>query len=257
MHSENSVRPRFGSATIISETAVHNSPVWKRAMDIAFIVMAAPVVLPLMAAVAAFIKLVSGGPVLFRQERVGYRGSTFMCFKFRSMKTNAEVKTHKEHTTDLIRRSDIPMVKMDAKGDTRLIPGGSWLRASGLDELPQLINVLRGDMSLVGPRPCVPYEYDQYLPWQKQRFDVVPGLTGLWQVSGKNLTTFNEMINLDIYYGKHSSFWFDMKIICKTVPALFVQVKLSRQMKKKSMATDRDESAQPHSNLRDMAGASK
>ena len=94
--------------------------------------------------------------------------------------------------------SNTPMTKMDSKGDPRIIPFGWLLRSSGLDELPQLINVLRGEMSLVGPRPCLPYEYDRYLPWQRERFAAVPGLTGLWQVSGKNRTTFVEMIQLDI-----------------------------------------------------------
>jgi lipopolysaccharide/colanic/teichoic acid biosynthesis glycosyltransferase len=232
MHSENSVSSRFSATTIISESAIHNSPAWKRILDVFLILLASPVVAPLMAIIAVYIRFVSRGPVFFKQERVGYRGGSFTLFKFRSMKANAEVKTHKDHTTHLIKRSDVPMIKMDSKGDARLIPGGSWLRASGLDELPQLLNVLRGEMSLVGPRPCVPYEYDQYLPWQKQRFDVAPGLTGLWQVSGKNLTTFNEMINLDLQYGEQRSLWLDLKIISKTIPALFEQVRLSRQMKK-------------------------
>lgn len=193
-------------------------------MDLFFIFMAFPVVLPLAAVIALGIKCVSRGPVLFKQERIGYRGSSFTCFKFRSMRLNAETRNHQSHATELIRKSDVPMVKMDAKGDSRVIPLGSLLRASGLDELPQLINVVRGEMSLVGPRPCVPYEYDQYLPWQKQRFDAFPGLTGLWQVSGKNETTFNEMINLDIFYSKHASPWLDLKIISKTIPALLRQI---------------------------------
>ena len=107
-----------------------------------------------------------------------------------------------------------------------------WLRASGLDELPQLINVLRGEMSLVGPRPCLPYEYDQYLPWQKDRFQTVPGLTGLWQVSGKNKTTFVEMVLLDIMYAKHKTLWWDLKIILMTVPALVIQMLETRQARK-------------------------
>jgi exopolysaccharide production protein ExoY len=119
----------------------------------------------------------------------------------------------------------VPMTKMDVKGDPRIIPFGSILRSSGLDELPQLINVLKGEMSLVGPRPCTEYEFEQFQPWHKQRFRALPGLTGLWQVSGKNKTTFNEMINLDIYYANHATFWFDLKIMCKTIPVLFGQVK--------------------------------
>jgi lipopolysaccharide/colanic/teichoic acid biosynthesis glycosyltransferase len=116
------------------------------------------------------------------------------------------------------------MVKLDAKGDHRLIPLGSFLRATGLDELPQLLNVLRGEMSIVGPRPCLPYEYENYQPRQKRRFEVVPGLTGLWQVSGKNKTTFAEMINLDIFYAENQSLRLDIAIMLRTPPALISQV---------------------------------
>jgi lipopolysaccharide/colanic/teichoic acid biosynthesis glycosyltransferase len=217
--------------TTISEAAVHNSPAWKRAMDVGFILVATPVVVPLMAVIAFYIKLVSKGAVLFKQERVGFKGQSFTCYKFRSMKPNADVRGHKDHATHLIRRSDLPMIKLDATGDSRLIPFGALLRASGLDELPQLWNVLRGEMSLVGPRPCVRYEYDQYLEWQKLRFDVAPGLTGLWQVSGKNMTTFNEMIKLDIEYGKRRSLWLDLTIISKTIPALFELAYRTRKLK--------------------------
>jgi hypothetical protein len=120
------------------------------------------------------------------------------------------------------------------RGDPRIIPFGVFLRASGLDELPQLINVLRGEMSLVGPRPCLPYEYDKYLPWQKERFGTVPGLTGLWQVSGKNKTTFVEMIQLDIKYAKNKTLWWDLKIILMTIPALVIQMLETRQARKAS-----------------------
>ena len=127
------------------------------------------------------------------------------------------------------------------------------LRASGLDELPQLINVLRGEMSLVGPRPCLPYEYDQYLPWQKERFETVPGLTGLWQVSGKNKTTFVEMIQLDIKYAKNKNLWWDLKIILMTVPALAIQMLETRQARRASSRPARrtagysNGAARPHS----------
>jgi exopolysaccharide production protein ExoY len=129
--------------------------------------------------------------------------------------------------------SDVPMMKMDSHGDPRIIPFGRLLRASGLDELPQLINVLFGDMSLVGPRPCVTYEYEKYLPWQRERFNTLPGLTGLWQVSGKNRTTFTEMIQLDIKYARNKTLWLDLMIIFKTVPALMIQMWETRVKKKK------------------------
>jgi len=121
--------------------------------------------------------------------------------------------------------SNVPMKKLDSVRDPRLIPCGLLLRSLGLDELPQLFNVLRGDMSLVGPRPCVPYEYENYAPHHRERFNAAPGLTGLWQVSGKNRTTFEEMINLDISYAKKQSLWLDLKIIFKTFPAIVSQTK--------------------------------
>jgi lipopolysaccharide/colanic/teichoic acid biosynthesis glycosyltransferase len=113
---------------------------------------------------------------------------------------------------------------MDARGDARLIPGGRLIRASGLDELPQIVNVLRGEMSLVGPRPCMSYEYEKYTARQRGRFDALPGLTGLWQVSGKNRTTFDEMIRLDIQYAQNKSLLLDLRIMLRTFPALLVQL---------------------------------
>ena len=182
---------------------------WKRALDALLILLALPFVVPLALLVALLIRSGSRGPVLFKQERVGFRGRRFMCFKFRTMFVDADTATHQGHLLELM-KSNTPMQKMDSEGDHRIIPIGMWLRASGLDELPQLINVLRGEMSLVGPRPCLPYEYDHYLPWQKERFQTAPGLTGLWQVSGKNKTTFVEMVVLDIMYAKHKTLWWDL-----------------------------------------------
>ena len=124
------------------------------------------------------------------------------------------------------------MTKLDANGDSRIIRYGKILRSSGLDELPQLINVLRGEMSLVGPRPCVPYEAEKYLDWQQERFNAAPGLTGLWQVSGKNRTTFTRMMELDIEYTHRKTLWLDLKIIFMTIPALLVQMWDMKQVKK-------------------------
>jgi lipopolysaccharide/colanic/teichoic acid biosynthesis glycosyltransferase len=198
-------------------------PPWKRNLDVLIIVASLPVLIPLALGIALLIKLVSRGPVLFQQERVGWRGNFFMCLKFRTMKCGAETVSHKGHLRDLM-KSDTPMQKMDAKGDKRIIPFGKIMRASGLDELPQLINVLKGEMSIVGPRPCLPYEAELYQQWQLERFNAAPGLTGLWQVSGKNRTTFTQMIQLDIQYTKTKSLGLDLKIILKTIPALLVQV---------------------------------
>ena len=208
-------------------------PPWKRTLDVLLIVAALPVLIPLALGIALVIRLVSRGPVIFQQERVGWRGENFMCLKFRTMKCGVEVNSHKGHLRDLL-KSDAPMQKMDAKGDKRIIPFGKILRASGLDELPQLINVLKGEMSLVGPRPCLPYEAELYQQWQLERFDAAPGLTGLWQVSGKNRTTFTQMIQMDIQYAKTKTLWLDLKIIFKTVPALFAQMWESKFRKKKA-----------------------
>jgi lipopolysaccharide/colanic/teichoic acid biosynthesis glycosyltransferase len=210
-----------------SPEAVQDSQ-WKRTLDAFLILLALPFLIPLALLVILLIRSGSRGPVLFRQGRVGYRGRRFTCFKFRTMFVDADTTTHQGHLYQLM-NSDTPMQKMDSKGDSRIIPFGLFLRASGLDELPQLINVLRGEMSLVGPRPCLPYEYDNYLPWQKERFGTVPGLTGLWQVSGKNKTTFVEMIQLDIKYAKNKTLWGDLKIILMTIPALIIQMLETRQ----------------------------
>jgi exopolysaccharide production protein ExoY len=198
------------------------APLWKRVLDVGLVLLLSPGLLILGGLVALIVKIGSSGPVLFRQPRVGYKGRIFTCYKFRSMRMNAETNSHRQHTTDLI-KSQKPMVKLDASEDPRLIPGGALLRACGLDELPQLFNILRGDMSLVGPRPCIPYEWDQYEAWHRRRFDAVPGLTGLWQVSGKNRTTFDEMVHLDILYSQRQSLWLDLQIMVRTFPALWGQ----------------------------------
>jgi exopolysaccharide production protein ExoY len=205
-------------------------PFWKRALDLTCLLIAVPTLLPFMLSIAALIKIVSPGPVFFRQERVGFMGRRFKILKFRTMKVNAETNTHQNHLKDLI-NSDTPMTKMDSKGDPRVIPFGGILRSSGLDELPQLINVFKGEMSLVGPRPCTAYEYEQFQPWHKQRFRALPGLTGLWQVSGKNKTTFNEMINFDIFYANNSSLRLDLTIMLRTFPVLFGQIKEMKKSK--------------------------
>jgi len=199
----------------------------KRALDAVLILLALPFLIPLALLVALLIRGGSRGSILFLQERVGYQGRRFTCFKFRTMYVNASTTTHQGHLHQLM-NSNAPMMKMDSSGDPRIIPFGLLLRASGLDELPQLLNVLRGEMSLVGPRPCLPYEYDNYLPWQKERFGTVPGLTGLWQVSGKNRTTFMEMIHLDIKYARSKTLGWDLKIIFMTIPALIIQMRETR-----------------------------
>jgi exopolysaccharide production protein ExoY len=202
-------------------------PTWKRILDVTLIVMALPFLIPVSVIIFVFVKIVSPGPAFFRQLRVGHLRQKFMCLKFRTMKLNADTAVHQEHLKNLM-KSNQPTRKLDCAGDKRLIPGGMWLRAAGVDELPQLYNVLRGDMSLVGPRPCTPYEYELFPERYKQRCEAPPGLTGLWQISGKNKTTFEEMIELDLKYVREKSLWLDLKIIVLTVPAI---LKLIWEMK--------------------------
>ena len=199
-------------------------PKWKRGLDIGCILFMLPALLPLTLFLLAFIKIVSHGPALIRQKRIGRRCQPFMCWKFRTMHMGADTSVHRRHLENIL-ESNGPMTKMDAKGDSRLIPCGRVLRAMGLDELPQLINVARGEMSIVGPRPCLPYEFEKYQSWQRARFDALPGLTGLWQVSGKNKTTFAQMIDLDIFYAQRMSLRMDLKILGRTFGALAGQVK--------------------------------
>ncbi len=198
-------------------------PSWKRAIDLALCLLALPLFCLVFVGVAWVLKIVSPGPVLFVQERVGYRGSRFMCYKFRTMFMGADTGCHQAHIDHLLSSKEA-MVKLDEKGDSRMIPGSWLLRTTGLDELPQIINVFKGDMCIVGPRPCLPYEYEMYQPWQRERFNSMPGITGLWQVSGKNRTTFDEMIRLDVSYALSSTPLLDLWIIAKTVPALVIQV---------------------------------
>lgn len=211
-------------------------PIWKRVLDLAFILAISPVLVILCAVIALSVRCGSRGPIFFLQRRVGLKGREFTCYKFRTMRVDAEATPHRDHFRQLMER-EVPMTKLDARSDPRLVPLGSLIRTTGLDELPQVINIFRGEMSLVGPRPCIPYEFERYQPWQRRRFDAVPGLTGLWQVSGKNRTTFNEMIRLDIEYSERMSFWLDLKIILKTLPALWQQCLDSRALKRKPAAS--------------------
>ena len=216
------VRKKVG-AYPFADICVSPLPLWKRALDIVLCLIGFTVFGPLMLLIVIGIKMVSPGPVLFRQERIGFRGKPFLLFKFRSMKLHADTGVHKEHLAQLM-QSNASLTKLD-KTDARLIPFGKIFRASGLDELPQLFNILRGDMSLIGPRPCVPYEYKEFSPWHKRRCETHPGLTGLWQVSGKNKTTFTEMMRLDLTYGRRQTLTKDLGILVRTIPAVLRQIR--------------------------------
>lgn len=222
----------LGHSTTPSDTL----PGWKRGLDILCCLAA----LPFMAVAALWAALItmstSPGPILFRQERVGLRGRKFYLYKFRTMHVSANTASHRAHFVRLM-KANTPMQKLDQKGDRRLIPGGWLLRATGLDELPQIINVLRGEMSIVGPRPCIPYEYECYTDEQRRRLESVPGLTGLWQVSGKNRTTFEEMIRLDVAYASQRSLATDVGIIFRTPGALVSQLLDTRRARRAAAAT--------------------
>jgi len=196
---------------------------WKRALDLSCIFLSLPFTLPLMLCIVLWVRLVSRGPALYTQKRIGQNGRPFVLYKFRSMKLNAATKRHETYLKHLV-KSDIPMIKLDLLCDSRLIPGGCLLRAAGLDELPQLLNVLRGEMSLVGPRPCLPQEYVFFSERQRERFNALPGLTGNWQVNGKNQTTFSQMNMMDVEYVRNSSLLVDLFIMMRTPAALAVQM---------------------------------
>jgi exopolysaccharide production protein ExoY len=197
-------------------------PIWKRLLDLFVVALLFPFWLPIMTLIALWVAVTSPGPIFYRQPRIGFKGRRFMLIKFRTMKVNAETHVHEAYLEHLI-VSDRPMIKLDA-ADPRLILGGRFLRATGLDELPQIFNVLKGEMSLIGPRPCTVGEFERYAPEQRARVNALPGMTGLWQVNGKNQTTFREMIEMDIFYSRNISFSLDLKIILRTLPAILRQL---------------------------------
>ena len=207
----------------LESSFLYRIPFWKRAFDIVVSFLAMILLSPLFLLFVLYLRIVSPGPVFFRQERVGYLGRRFTIWKFRTMHVNADASVHQNHLNDLI-TNEKAMAKLDNGKDSRIIPYGYLIRSAGIDELPQLINVLRGDMSLIGPRPCLPYEAREFASWQLRRFDTVPGLTGLWQVSGKNRTTFKEMMRLDIGYARKRALLLDAMIFLKTVPVIIGQV---------------------------------
>jgi exopolysaccharide biosynthesis polyprenyl glycosylphosphotransferase len=196
----------------------------KRGLDIIGSAMALIALSPLMAVIALLIKLTSKGPALFRQLRVGYRGIPFTILKFRTMRESNDRSVHKEYVQHFIAgkiRSTEPSTVFKIKNDSRVTRVGRLLRKSSLDELPQFWNVLMGEMSLVGPRPPLPYEVEYYEIWHRRRIlEVKPGLTGLWQVKGRSRTTFNDMVRLDLHYAKSWSIWLDLKILFETPLAM-------------------------------------
>jgi lipopolysaccharide/colanic/teichoic acid biosynthesis glycosyltransferase len=201
----------------------HGYPL-KRALDIVGALVALVLLSPLMLLVALAIKLTSRGPVIFRQPRVGQGGTLFTMYKFRSMRTDMDDRAHREFVAKLIdgaKPADEASAQAGAfkmKADPRITSIGRFIRKTSIDELPQFYNVLKGDMSLVGPRPPVPYEAERYKSWHLRRvFELKPGLTGIWQVEGRSRVSFDEMVRMDLRYLRHCSLTFDLGILLRTV----------------------------------------
>jgi exopolysaccharide biosynthesis polyprenyl glycosylphosphotransferase len=187
----------------------------KRAVDVALAALLLAIALPVVAVVALLIKVSEGGSVFFLQRRCGLHGRLFTLYKFRTMVADAEARRREiEHLNEM----DGPVFK--ARSDPRVTRVGRLLRKFSLDELPQLWNVLRGDMSLVGPRPPIPEEVASYQRWQRRRLAMKPGITGLWQVSGRNELDFESWMELDLHYIDHWSPWLDLKILARTIPVV-------------------------------------
>lgn len=217
----------------------------KRLIDVIFVLVTLPILLPILIGVAILIKLDSRGPVLYRQDRVGtkriknaggvsWEKHNFTILKFRTMIPDAPSDIHRKFVKAYIAGDEEEMARIQERStsgiasyklelDPRITRIGRWLRKTSLDELPQVWNILKGDMSLVGPRPAIPYEVKMYEEWHHQRLQTVQGLTGYWQTSGRNSISFDEMVNLDIDYINQQSIWFDIKILLLTLPIVLLR----------------------------------
>ncbi len=213
----------------------------KRLFDVSLILLIILPLMPVLIIIAVLIMLDSPGPAIFKQERVGARRENgcglsywkqrrFTMYKFRTMEANAKSDIHYEFIKNYIIGNHIRLSELEAEkkakskyklvGDPRITGFGRILRKTSLDELPQIFNVLLGDMSLIGPRPPIPYEVEFYKPWHLQRLMTVPGITGLWQIRGRSSTTFEEMVALDLNYMQQQSLWFDIEILLETLPVV-------------------------------------
>ena len=192
------------------------TPLWKRSIDLVASAIALVCLSPLLILIAIYIRAVSSGPAIFKQSRLGELGRPFTIYKFRTMHSGDPEVATSEHREYVSSRAELDEVISKPDLAHRLIPGGAFLRKRSLDELPQLVNVLIGNMSLIGPRPDV-LDWDDYTAWQQKRFEVKPGISGLWQVSGKNRLSFSRMMELDIEYIERRSFWFDLWIALRTI----------------------------------------
>ena len=195
---------------------------FKRTFDIVFSALGLLILAPLLVGIALLIKLSSPGPVLYKQTRIGRNGKPFKFYKFRSMRLGSDDDTDRVRKMKAFIGGD----HLNSNGSTKIVneskvtPIGHFIRKTSIDEMPQLINVLQGDMSMVGPRPCLPYEYAVYKEWHKRRLSVTPGCTGLWQVSSRSECGFDDMVMLDLYYIDNMSPWLDIQLILKTIPVM-------------------------------------
>lgn len=209
----------------------------KRILDVTMATAILLVFAPVMIIIAILIKLDSPGPVFFVQERVGARrrsnrsmtfceAKNFNMYKFRSMRTDSDDSIHKEHikafVQGTIEESEDEKAKFKISHDPRITRLGAFIRKTSLDELPQLFNVIKGDMSLVGPRPVPVYEVEEYNVWHRERLTTLPGITGLWQIEGRSQVSFQDMIRMDIRYLRNQSLWLDIKIIFLTIPSVLL-----------------------------------
>jgi undecaprenyl-phosphate galactose phosphotransferase len=206
---------------VVDLTPSRTSNLIKRIVDIILSVIGIILLIPVYLIITLLIKLTSSGPILYKHDRIGLNGRTFKFYKFRSMTVSDEDDPLRKEMMLKFMKENIQQDET-AKiiNHNRLTPIGAFLRKYSLDELPQLFNVLKGDMSLVGPRPCLPYEFENYEPWQRRRVAVIPGCTGLWQITGRSLVTFNDSVLMDLYYINKRSVVFDFALILKTIPVI-------------------------------------
>jgi lipopolysaccharide/colanic/teichoic acid biosynthesis glycosyltransferase len=208
----------------VPRRARHRVPRTKRLLDVILCAVGLLVLFPVLVGIALAVRLTSRGPALFRQERLGLGARPFTCLKFRTMYVDAPDALHREYVTRLLTEAAPPsggiggLFKLEH--DPRVTPIGRWLRRTSLDELPQLVNVLRGDMSLVGPRPALAWETELYRPEEHRRFEVLPGITGLWQVSGRSRLSMREALALDVEYVRRRSLTLDLWILARTIPTV-------------------------------------
>jgi exopolysaccharide biosynthesis polyprenyl glycosylphosphotransferase len=219
---------RYGGVPVVSVSPAAEGSVkrvYKRVFDLALASLGLALLSPVYLLIAVAIKLDSRGPVFFSQTRIGKDGRAFQFYKFRSMKVGSDNdEDRKRKAAEFVRARTLPGASSNGStkivNESRVTRVGKWLRQTSLDELPQLFNVIKGEMSLVGPRPCLPYEWDEYQEWHKRRLRVLPGCTGIWQVTARSEVGFEEMVVLDLYYIHNASILMDLRLLMKTIPVM-------------------------------------